>query len=57
MATERAFDDARDDARKRLITVALGAGVVIVLLLLVTASDVARMALAGERHTRARADD
>ena len=55
-ATERAFDDARDDARKRLITVALGAGIVIVLLL-VTASDVARMALEGERHVRARSDD
>ena len=25
-ASERAFDDARDDARKRLIAVALGAG-------------------------------
>ena len=46
-----AFDDARDDARKRLIAVALGAGIVIVLLL-VTASDVARMALEGERHAR-----
>ena len=55
-ATQRAFDDARDDARKRLITVALGAGIVIVLLL-VTASDVARMALEGERHVRARSDD
>jgi hypothetical protein len=55
-AAERAFDDARDDARKRLITVALGAGIVIVLLL-VTASDVARMALEGERHARARSDD
>jgi hypothetical protein len=55
-ATQRAFDDARDDARKRLITVALGAGVVIVLLL-ITASDVARMALEGERHVRARSDD
>jgi len=55
-ATERDFDDARDDARKRLITVALGAGIVIVLLL-VTASDVARMALEGERHVRARSDD
>jgi hypothetical protein len=55
-ASERAFDDARDDARKRLITVALGAGIVIVLLL-ITASDVARMALEGERHARARADD
>jgi hypothetical protein len=55
-AAERAFDDARDDARKRLITVALGAGIVIVLLL-VTASDVARMALEGERHARPRSDD
>ena len=55
-AAERAFDDARDDARKRLIAVALGAGIVIVLLL-ITASDVARMALEGERHARARADD
>ena len=54
--TERDFDDARDDARKRLITVALGAGIVIVLLL-ITAGDVARMALEGERHVRARADD
>jgi hypothetical protein len=53
-ATEAAFDDARDDARKRLIAVALGAGLVIVLLL-VTASDVARMALEGERHRRGRA--
>jgi hypothetical protein len=55
-ATQRAFDDARDDARKRLIAVALGAGIVIVLLL-VTASDVARLALEGERHRRARSDD
>ena len=55
-AADRAFDDARDDARKRLITVALGAGIVIVLLL-ITASDVARMALEGERHVRARSDD
>jgi hypothetical protein len=54
--TERAFDEERDDARKRLITVALGAGIVIVLLL-ITAGDVARMALEGERHVRARADD
>jgi hypothetical protein len=43
------FDDARDDARKRLIAVALGAGLVIVLLL-VTAWDVARLALEGERR-------
>jgi hypothetical protein len=40
-ATEAAFDDARDDARRRLIAVALGAGVVIVLLL-VTARDLVR---------------
>ena len=50
-AADRAFDDARDDARKRLIAVALGAGIVI-LLLLVTANDVARMALEGERSAR-----
>ena len=55
-ATQRAFDKAKDDARKRLITVALGAAIVIVLLL-VTASDVARLALEGERHRRARSDD
>jgi hypothetical protein len=48
-ATERAFDDARDDARKRLIAVGLGAGLVIVLLL-VTAWDVARLALERERR-------
>jgi hypothetical protein len=48
-ATERAFDDARDDARKRLIAVALGAGVVIILLL-VTAWDVARLALERDRR-------
>ncbi len=50
-ATDAAFDDARDDARRRLIAVALGAGVVIVLLL-VTANDIARMALEGERRKR-----
>jgi hypothetical protein len=48
---ETAFDDERDDARKRLIAVALGAAFVIILLL-VTAADVARMALEGERRTR-----
>ena len=56
-ATETAFDEARDDARRRLIAVALGAGVVVILLL-VTANDIARMALEGERRTpsdRARA--
>jgi hypothetical protein len=50
-ATERAFDDERDDARRRLIAVALGAGVVIILLL-VTANDIARMALERERSVR-----
>ena len=48
-ATEGAFDDARDDARKRLIAVGLGAGLVIVLLL-VTAWDVARLALERDRR-------
>jgi hypothetical protein len=38
------FDDARDDARKELVAVAIGAGVVIVLLLL-TVQDVVRLAL------------
>jgi hypothetical protein len=50
-ATERAFSDTRDDARKRLILVALGAGLVIVLLL-VTAWDLARLATEGERRRR-----
>ena len=45
---ERAFDDVRDDARKRLIAVALGAGIMIVLLLL-TAWDVARLPLESAR--------
>lgn len=52
-ATERAFDDARDDARRRLIAVAVGAAVVIVLLL-VTANDIARLALEGERSAQRR---
>jgi hypothetical protein len=47
-ATDAEFDDARDDARRRLIAVALGAGVVIILLLF-AANDIARMALEGER--------
>lgn len=47
-AARTAADDARDDARRRLIAVALGAALVIVLLL-VTANDVARLALEGER--------
>ena len=55
-ATDVDFDDARDDARRRLIAVALGAGVV-VLLLLVTANDIARMALEGERSVRGRRED
>jgi hypothetical protein len=53
VVTERRFDDARDDARRRLIAVGLGAGFVIVLLL-VTANDIARMALEGERSVRRR---
>jgi hypothetical protein len=53
-ATETAFDEARDHARRRLIAVALGAGVVVVLLL-VTANDIARLALEGERNRRSRA--
>jgi hypothetical protein len=52
-ATDAEFDDARDDARRRLIAVALGAGIVIVLLLF-TANDIARMALEGERTVRGR---
>jgi hypothetical protein len=47
-ATERAFDDSREDSRRALIAVALGALLVIVLLL-VTAGDIARMALEGTR--------
>ena len=50
-ASDRAFDEARDDARRRLVAVALGAGLVIVLLL-VTANDIARMALERERTVR-----
>jgi hypothetical protein len=44
---ERAFDQRLSDAKKALVVVGLGAGVLIILLLL-TASDVARLAL--ERH-------
>jgi hypothetical protein len=47
-ATEKAFDDAREDARRGLIAVGLGAGLVIVLLL-VTAADIARLAVEGHR--------
>ncbi|MBM3666083.1 MAG: hypothetical protein FJW90_01145 [Actinobacteria bacterium] len=46
---DAAFDDDRDQARKRLIAVALGAAMVIVLLL-VTAQDVVRLALEGARN-------
>lgn len=48
-ATEKAFDDTREDSRRGLIAVALGAALVIILLL-VTASDIARMALEGGRR-------
>jgi len=47
-ATEKAFDDSREDARRGLIAVGLGAGLVIVLLL-VTAADIARLAIEGHR--------
>jgi hypothetical protein len=47
-ATQRAFDDSREDSRRGLIAVALGALLVIVLLL-VTAGDIARVALDRER--------
>jgi hypothetical protein len=47
-ATEKAFDDSREDSRRGLIAVALGATLVIILLL-VTASDIARMAVEGGR--------
>jgi hypothetical protein len=46
--TELAFDEEREDARRRLIAVALCAGLVIVLLL-VTAADIARLAIEGHR--------
>jgi hypothetical protein len=41
---ERSFDDRLSDAKKTLVVVGLGAGVLIILLLL-TASDIARLAL------------
>ena len=50
-ATERAFDDSREDSRRGLIAVALGA-VLVIILLLVTASDIARTALEGGRAAR-----
>jgi hypothetical protein len=48
-ATEKEFDDSREDSRRGLIAVALGAALVIILLL-VTASDIARLALEGGRE-------
>jgi hypothetical protein len=48
VATESAFDEAREDSRRGLIAVALGALLVIVLLL-VTAADIARMAVERSR--------
>ena len=50
-ATEAGFDASREDSRRGLIAVALGAGLVIILLL-VTASDIARMALESYRVRR-----
>ena len=47
-ATEKAFDDSREDSRRGLIAVGLGAALVIVLLL-VTAGDIARLAVEGHR--------
>jgi len=47
--TEKAFDNAREDSRRGLIAVALGAALVIILLL-TTASDIARTALEGGRR-------
>jgi hypothetical protein len=46
--TEKQFNDAREESRRGLIAVALGAALVIILLL-VTASDIARLALEGQR--------
>jgi hypothetical protein len=50
-ATEKAFDNAREDSRRALIAVGLGAALVIVLLL-VTAGDIARLAVEGHRVRR-----
>jgi hypothetical protein len=49
--TEKDFDDSREDSRRALIAVALGATLVIILLL-VTASDIARLALESHRVRR-----
>ena len=48
VSTQRAFDESREDSRRGLIAVALGA-LLVILLLLVTATDIARMALERER--------
>jgi hypothetical protein len=50
-ATEKAFDNAREDSRRALIAVGLGAALVIVLLLF-TAGDIARLAIEGHRVRR-----
>ena len=47
-ATQETFDDAREDSRRGLIAVALGSALVIILLL-VTAADIARLALESHR--------
>jgi hypothetical protein len=49
--TEKDFNDSREESRRGLIAVALGAALVIILLL-VTASDIARMALETHRARR-----
>jgi hypothetical protein len=51
-ATEAAFDESREDSRRGLIAVGLGAALVIVLLL-VTAADIVRMALESHRQGQA----
>jgi hypothetical protein len=50
-ATEKGFEDTQHDARRALIALALGAGLVTVLLL-VAANDVVRLALEGDRVRR-----
>jgi hypothetical protein len=49
--TEKDFDNTREDSRRALIAVALGSALVIILLL-VTASDIARLALDRQRVRR-----
>jgi hypothetical protein len=48
VSTQQAFDESREDSRRGLIAVALGA-LLVILLLLVTAGDIARTALERER--------